>query len=43
MLDTFCRWCGNLLLFIHGHYQCIARECVLKGQPQIPCCEGETA
>ena len=38
---VMCRQCGNLMLFIHGHYACIVPECPLKGQPQEPCCEGD--
>ena len=39
----FCERCGNLMMFIHGHYQCVVRECDMKGVNQAPCCEGEVA
>ena len=31
------------MLFLFGHYQCDQRECLLRGQNQAECCQGETA
>lgn len=38
-----CLACGSVMLFVRSHYQCDARGCPLKGQNQVPCCNGETA
>jgi hypothetical protein len=38
-----CANCGRPLVEVHGHLTCYVRGCLLYGQPQHNCCEGERA
>ena len=32
----FCRRCGNLMMFVEGNFQCVVRECDMRGVKQVP-------
>ena len=41
--NSRCFICGQWLVWAHGHGFCANRSCVMKGENQQPCCQGEVA
>lgn len=38
-----CSFCGQALIYVHGHAACASTTCPVRGRNQAECCAGETA
>jgi hypothetical protein len=38
-----CKFCGELMTYVHGHVACLNNLCTYYGSNQAECCDGETA